>query len=176
MLYMVEMDLGPRELLAEFHAWYGGHIRMLLTIPGFISAQRFGGVDADGRAFPRRVLARERRCPSRAGPIATRPDRHPRANGARASGTGTRNLLDGLDAAPEVARTGWLVLTDRLTEAAAPLPPSCVRLRPIGLDRTIVERGFDHGDGEPPAAPSSSADRVTRVLRPLTPIMRATDR
>src|SRR5580658_5569396 len=43
-IYMVEMDmrLGDRE--AEWHAWYLAHIKVLLSVPGFRTSQRFQSI------------------------------------------------------------------------------------------------------------------------------------
>src|SRR5438105_14396718 len=50
MIYMVEMDFPHPERLAEWHAWYLAHIRVLLTVPGFRASQRFEAItDATSR-------------------------------------------------------------------------------------------------------------------------------
>ena len=41
MLYMVEMDLPDRSQIADWHAWYAGHIATLLSVEGYYGAQRF---------------------------------------------------------------------------------------------------------------------------------------
>ena len=168
MLYIVEMELPDRSLIDEWHRWYEGHIRMLLTVPGFLTAQRFESMTPAASPFvavysleSADVITSEA-YRSKAGPGSTGKWRELMTNW-------NRNLLEGVDRAPAVAQDGWLGIIDRRTTSAPPLPPGYVALRPVGLDRSIVERGLLAGskDATPPQARDDDALRV-RVCRPLT--------
>jgi hypothetical protein len=171
MLYMVEMDLPDASQLAEWHAWYDAHLRKLLSVPGFLSAQRFQSLhpaDAPyiaiyGIAGPHVISSPEYR--ARAGPESTGRWRSMMTNWKR-------NLLAGLDHAPQVPLEGWLAVIDRRADDAPPLPAGVPSLRPVGLDCSMVERGLRIGTrGDPPQARAERAWQV-RVCRPLTPFMK----
>lgn len=50
--YVVRCDFPRADLLAEWDRWYVGHIELLLSVPGFLGAQRFHAPGAsDGRPF-----------------------------------------------------------------------------------------------------------------------------
>ena len=81
-----------------------------------------------------------------------------------------RNLVEGPLADMDVADGGWIVLIDRQTDDAPPLPKSFVSLKPIGLDGTFVERGAAvGGSGETPPAPARHAGWVVRRFHPVHP-------
>ena len=174
--YMVEMDY-PHETVAEraaFDAFYRRHIDMLLTIPGFLTAQRFHCPAATRAPFLAlyrhtgpEVLASEAYT-SKAGRMSVDPDfRVNMTNWDRnlvqgPAGTGTPDLA--------VEMGGAMTLIDRLTAEAAPLPPGYVPLEVVGLDRTIAQRGAAVGDTAPP----SSADGwEVRVWQPIHPVRRS---
>lgn len=84
-----------------------------------------------------------------------------------------RNVLDGLERAPEVPPGGWLAIMDRRTISAPPLPEGFIALRPVALDCSIVERGlmFGHEGSAPPAA-RAEKDCHLRVCKPITPLLK----
>ena len=134
--YMVEMDY-PHETAAQretFDAYYWRHIDMLLTIPGFMTAQRFHCADTDRAPFLAlyrlsgpEVLTSEAYM-SKAGRMSVHPDFREyisdwdrnlvqgRADGGEEGGGAA---MDGPDLATAMDDT--LVLIDRLTPDAAPL-------------------------------------------------------
>ena len=42
MFYTVEMNFPYPERQSEFDTWYAAHLQKIITVPGFLSAQRFG--------------------------------------------------------------------------------------------------------------------------------------
>lgn len=172
--YMVEMDY-PHETAEEraaFDAFYQRHIDMLLTIPGFLTAQRFhceGATRAPFLALYRHtgpeVLASEAYT-SKAGRMSVEADfRVNMTNWDRnlvqgPAGTGTPDL------AVEMGEAFTLI--DRLTADAPPLPDDTIPLEVIGLDKTVAQRGVAMDDNPP-----SPADGwEIRVWRPIHPVRR----
>ena len=145
--YMVEMDY-PHETQAEreaFDQFYQHHIDMLLSIPGFLSAQRFHCVEAIRAPF----LALYRLV----GPEVLTSDAYTSKAG-RMSVDPTirvnmknwdRNLVRGPEGTsdPDIAvgMDNVLMLVDRLTDDAPPLSTDLIPLEIIGLDYTVVQRG-----------------------------------
>jgi hypothetical protein len=174
MIYMVEMDFRNTARQEAWEAWYLGHIGRLLTVPGFRASQRFRAVVETASPY----LALHEVASAEIFESAAY-----RAKGGRAS-TGEwqaqmtnwhRNLLDGLDATPEVPADSHLVV---LHEACS-LPDRVLRdvaidwLTGIGLDRTVDQIGLAVvGDPAPFLEPARRDPRV-RVFRPLTAKLRA---
>lgn len=164
---MPEMDMADAALLDAWHAWYSAHLDKLLSIPGFRSAQRFMATTPHAAPYVAiyaidhaGVLASDA-YKAKAGPASAGEWRARMTNWRR-------NLFEGLDDAPRIAEGGWLAVIDRASDAAPPLPAGCHRLRPLGLDRSVVERGLlagTRGDAPPRASPN------VRVCRPLTPFL-----
>ena len=184
--YMVEMDY-PHQSAAEraaFDAFYQRHIDMLLTIPGFLTAQRFYCPDATRAPF----LALYRLAgpgvmtsdayTSKAGRMSVDPD-------FRINMTNwDRNLAQGPAGSeqPDLAidMTGTLTLIDRLTADAPALPPEFTPLEVVGLDCTIAQRGALVRAGE--AGGGGAGDRLPsapeggweiRVWQPIHPVRRS---
>ena len=151
--YMVEMDY-PHETAAQretFDAYYWRHIDMLLTIPGFMTAQRFHCADTDRAPFLAlyrlsgpEVLTSEAYM-SKAGRMSVHPDfreyisdwdRNLVQGSADGGEEGGGAAVDGPDLATAMDDT--LVLIDRLTPDAAPLAHGIAALDVIGLDRTAA--------------------------------------
>ena len=177
--YMVEMAYpdrhGPGR--AAYDGFYERHISMLLTIPGFLSAQRFESLEearapflAVYRLADVGVLER----PSyrtRAGRLSVPEEFRERMR------NWDRNLLQGEVGALEVpsgddgADSSGPVLTvlDRLDPSAPALPEGCSALEVIGLDRTIAERGVRIG---PPWELAALPRCTVRNFRPIHPLRR----
>ena len=174
--YMVEMDY-PHETPAErerFDAYYWRRIDMLLTIPGFMTAQRFYCADTDRAPF----LALYRLAgpdvltsdayTSKAGRMSVDPDFRAYISGW------DRNLVQGPagSGGPDLATAmgDTMTLIDRLTPDSAPLPEGIVPLEVIGLDRTIAQRGVAE---EAAAELSQPADGWSvRVWQPIHALRR----
>jgi hypothetical protein len=172
-LYIVELDMPHDDLLSEWHEWYSGHIRKLLTIPGFVSAQRFDALsDARSRYVTIYSIAGSEVITgeiyqTRAGPRSAAPWDARMTNWRR-------NLFEGIDHLAEVPLDSWVALLDRERNEAPKLNDAYVPLTPAGLDRSVVERGLHLGaPSEPPPPASAAAGASLRILRPITSLFRA---
>ena len=104
-IYSVEMHSPHPERLAEWHAWYLAHIRVLLTVPGFRASQRFEAVVGTHLHYlalhevESAALFDSEAYRSRGGPASTGEWRQLQTNWHR-------NLLEGLDQTPAVPADG----------------------------------------------------------------------
>lgn len=140
MLYMVEMDLPDRSRIADWHAWYNGHIGKLLTVDGYDGGQRFEAVTPTESPF----LAIHDVC----GPELFTSKGYTTTGGP--SGTGEwrtlmsnwhRNLYDGMATMPEVGVSQLLAMVGD----GAAVPPAYASqvqwVEGVGLDGSIPRRG-----------------------------------
>ena len=173
MLYMVEMDLADRSVIGEWQAWYAEHVRKLLTVPGFLAAQRFEATHRTASPFVAIYSVVD------AGVLSSAPYRARFGPDSAAAWRDRmtnwkRNLLDGIGEMPEVSAGGWLAIHDRLAPEAPPLHPSFTSLKSLGLDQSIVERGLlAGGHGQAAPQPHERAESALRVCKPLTGKSRA---
>lgn len=174
--YMVEMDY-PHETAAQrdtFDAYYARHIDMLLTIPGFLTAQRFYCANTASAPFLALyrlagpdVLTSEAYT-SKAGRMSVHPDFRAYIS------DWDRNLVQGRagsggpDLVPAMGDT--MTVIDRLTPDAAPFPDDVMPLDVIGLDRTIAQRGVVQNDWG--RQPGSRDGWDIRAWQPIHPVRR----
>mgnify|MGYP007046970560 CR=1 FL=1 len=165
---MVEMRYPLEDDRAAFNEFYAKHISMLLTIDGFLSAQRYECAHEAKAPFmaiyrlrDRHVLSSENYT-SKAGRSSVDP-------AFRAKMTNwDRNLVEGDIADMDVAENGWMVLIDRATPESPPLPVGFTPLRIVGLDASIAERGVMIGDGgAPPAVEALASGWTVRIFHPV---------
>ncbi|MGE5268196.1 MAG: hypothetical protein ACM3JG_00845 [Thiohalocapsa sp.] len=173
MIYMVEMDFPHPERLAEWHEWYLAHVRVLLTVPGFRASQRFEAVvpmvapylalhEVESAAMFDSPAYR-----SRGGPGSVGEWRELQTNWHR-------NLLDGVDATPEVPEGGHLLLLREARDIALPEPVGVTWLRGVGLDGTIAECGLAVVEYAAPFAALAGRDPRVGLYRPISEKLRAT--
>ena len=175
--YMVEMDYPCETELdrVAYDAFYDRHIAMLLSIPGFLSAQRFECTHAARAPFlaiyrvAEPAVMTSEAYTSTAGRLSVPEDFRKRMI------NWDRNLVQAVvddvadpDAGIDVAATETLTLIDRLTDDAPALPDDFTPLEVVGLDRTIAERGVRIGDSGAPVA--GREGWIVRSFRPLQPI------
>jgi hypothetical protein len=178
---MVQMQMGDRTLLSQYHAWYREHVRKLVSIPGFLSGQRFESTTPSPSPFlavynldSAGVLTSEHYTKT-AGPDSTK-EWKPRLS------NWYRDLLEG-PSIPSVPPDGWLAILDRHTDTAPSLPAQCIKLNPVriklsptGLEHIIVERGvMTGGPQDSPPSTSENADLSARDFRPLSPMVKSTE-
>jgi len=136
---MSESGLTDTAREPEWDAWYVEHLRIMLTVPGILSAQRFK-VETPGRP------------PSLAIYTVASADvfRDPYYLSVRGMGEWLplidrryyrRNLFEGLDAAPEVTEGQVLVVADRERPDDSP-GIKLAWLKAAGLDRSTPYRGI----------------------------------
>jgi hypothetical protein len=169
---MVEMDFPHPERLAEWHDWYLAHIRVLLSVPGFRASQRFQAILPAAAPY---LALHEVSGPemfdspayrSRGGPASTGEWRHLQTNWRR-------NLLEGLDATPDVPADSRLLLLDEARDAKLPPGPNVTWLRGVGLDRTLTECGLVVLSDPAPLLDLSRRDSRVRLYRPISEKIRA---
>jgi hypothetical protein len=138
MIFTSESGLTDPTRLADWDAWYRGHLAAMATVPGISSAQRFRALDAGPP-------------PSLAMYSVASPDVFDSAIYLRTRGMGPflsvvdermhrRNLFEGLDAAPDLPAGGILLVADR--GAVEPAREGLVWLRVVALDRSVPYRGI----------------------------------
>jgi len=111
-IYMVEHTFALPELEAEWNAWYGGNLQVLLSVPGIGSAQRFRVAETS----PPRYMAMY----TVAGPEVFESDAYRNAGGGGANSmrfrpayrVWVRNLFAGIETAPEVQPAQRLLALD----------------------------------------------------------------
>jgi hypothetical protein len=171
MIYCVELAFAQPAREREWSDWYSRHLGVLLSVPGFGSAQRF-------------VSVTPCRAPYLAAYSVTSAevfDSGPyRARGGRASPgewvplmiNWDRNVFDGCVEMPAVAADQYLAVVDRppqaLAQCSIPLQP----LQCVGLDRTVASRGIAVLSASEYAGYAALAGEDLRFYRSLTPQLR----
>lgn len=167
MIFMSQSGLLEPARLAQWDAWYVEHLRIMRTVPGITSAQRFL-TDSAGHS------------PSLAMYTVASPDvfRDPYYLSVRGMGEWQplidtryyrRNLFSGLDQAPRVAAGAVLLVADRgqpdpsLGSPIAPATWTMTWLQATGLDMSTPYRGI--AVAAPGAAGGSGAVGVA-IYRP----------
>jgi hypothetical protein len=167
MIYMVEMGFPHPERLGEWHEWYMSHIRVLLTVPGFRGSQRFEAVVDNPSPYlalhevASADLFQSDAYRSRGGPTSVGEWRSLQTNWHR-------NLLDGLDEAPEVAADAHLLLLRDAREVALPAAIAVDWLRGAGLDSTVKECGLAVLQDPAPVISLARGDDRVRIFRPIS--------
>ena len=139
MIFMSQSGLSDPTREQDWDAWYVEHLRIMLTVPGISSAQRFK-TDAPGYS------------PSLAMYTIASAEvfGDPYYQSVRGMGDWLpliqkqhyrRNLFEGLDAAPDVAGDCVLVVADRDSPAEIP-GVALTWLAAAGLDRSTPYRGI----------------------------------
>jgi len=168
--YMVEMHYPASEDRALFDKFYNKHITMLLTIDGFLSAQRYETTHEARAPFLAVYKLRDTgvmestNYTSKAGRTSVNPTFRDKMS------NWDRNLVQGDIDNMDVPDGGCMVLIDRTTPDSPPLPDDFTALEIVGLDATIVQRGVriaQNGDSTLPDAPVDGW--TMRTLRPLHP-------
>lgn len=169
MIYMVDHIFADPALEPEWHEWYGGYLKKLVSVPGIHSAQRFKMVGA----VPSRYLAMY---------SIDSADVYESAGYKAIGGGGSqskrfhpvyrlwiRNLFDGAARAPEVKQDQRVLVWDRDTrDVEGPLGSRATWLESVGLHKTTKYRALvvlDAGEATP-AIPES------RLYDPFTPVLK----
>ncbi|MCB1742000.1 MAG: hypothetical protein KDK91_16620 [Gammaproteobacteria bacterium] len=167
--YMVEMHYPLDEDRARFNAFYDKHISMLLTIDGFLSAQRYECTHEATAPFLAVYGLRAPEVMTSEG-YTSKAGRNSVDPVFRAKMTNwDRNLVQGEIDDMDVPEGGWLILIDRQTEASPPLPADYASLKVVGLDSTIVERGVRIGHSGTPPQVDRNDGWIVRTFRPVHP-------
>jgi hypothetical protein len=141
-IYMVQHAFSRPEWEEEWNAWYGGNLKVLLSVPGFKFGQRFKAVDGS----PPRYMAVY---------TVESPDVFESRAYLDAGGGGTnsqrfrpaytvwiRNLFEGVDAAPEVRHGECLICVDSADKKIDLPGVPLTWLHSTGFHRTTPYRGI----------------------------------
>ncbi len=140
MIFMSQSGLTAPQQQAAWDAWYLEHLHIMLTVDGIDSAQRF-------------ELCHGHTSPSLAIYTIDSPEVFQDAYYLSIRGMGTwlplidrnhyhRNLFAGLDRAPEVPDTSWLLVADRPEPEPMLYGIAWIWLEAVGLDRSTPYRGL----------------------------------
>lgn len=160
MIFMSQSGLTDTARTADWDAWYVEHLRLMATVPGIYSAQRFR-TETEGYS------------PSLAmyGIAGSEVFTDPYYLSVRGMGEWLplidrryykRNLFSGLDRAPAVRMDQVLLIADRDREDAALADLGLTWLTVAGIDRSTPLRGIAVADAAP------SARFGLAVYRPVT--------
>ncbi len=170
MIFVSQTGVTDATREAQLDQWYIEHLRIMATVPGVSSAQRF---KTDTPGFP----------PSFAIYSVASPAVFDDPYYLSVRGMGEwlplidrryyqRNLFEGLEHAPLVADEERLLVADRAQPGGAIGGIEFIWLKSIGLDRSTPYRGIAVVD----AAQLPSLDSTVAVYRPVTPRMAGTVR
>ena len=167
LIFMSQSGLTDTTRAEDWDIWYLDHLRIMVSVPGISSAQRFL-TDSPGEP------------PSLAmytvpGPAIFEDPYYRSVRGMGAwldlidRAQYRRNLFDGLAEAPAVADGERLVVADRDApdDALADLPMTWLAC--VGIDRSTVTRGIAV---VPAAAQAGLAGRRVAIYRPATGVVR----
>jgi hypothetical protein len=172
MIYCVELAFSEPAREAEWSTWYSQHLGVLLSVPGFSTAQRFESLApcrapylaaysvASGEVFE---CAPYRQRGGRGSPGAWAP----------LMINWDRNLFDGLIQMPEVKPGEILIVADNASNALANFPVKPHLLHCVGLDRTVINRGMAVLSAQEHAALATPASEQIRFYKPITPQLHA---
>ena len=165
MIFMSQSGLTDTRRAADWDLWYVEHLRIMLSVPGISSAQRF-------------VTDAQDRSPSLAmySIAGAEVFDDPYYRSVRGLGEWQplvdrryyqRNLFSGLERAPAVDRASYLLVADRPAEDGTLADLNLTWLTCIGIDRSTAVRGI--GVVATPPAPRPGV----AVYRPVTECMRS---
>jgi len=171
MIYMVELDwqFDDQAREAEWEKWYEEHLNLLLSVPGFGSAQRVRAVTPMNSAnmaiysINSMDVFESERYRAVAGPRSSKEYHSALSNWFR-------NAYEGAAMAPKIANDELLILLDSNGEASQALPWPTTWLTAAGFERKPARRGFavikknelDKARGLGPGL---------RIFEPLTPYL-----
>jgi hypothetical protein len=142
MIYMVEHTFSLPELEDEWNSWYSGNLRVLLSVPGIDSAQRFR---VPATTPPRYMAMYTLSGPEVFDSAAYRDAGGGGANSVRfrpAYQVWVRNFFAGIDEAPEVGAGQYLVTVDA-TQPRHDVPGVVLQWgRAVALHMTTPFRGL----------------------------------
>ena len=165
MIYLVECNFINPSIEEDWNTWYSAHLRDLLSIEGFSTAQRFRSF-ASGFPTYRALYAVE-------SAAVFSSDSYARKKGGRfpeewrsSIVDWRRNLFAGLDAPPAVQQDECLVLA---TDQSVCVDLALTSLHAIALDKSSPLLGIGVVSREQGVQISKSRDSRIIVSEPITP-------
>lgn len=168
MLYVVEMDFVAPNRQAEWDAWYLEHLHVLLSVPGFHTAQRFVCL-APWRAPWLAIYSVDSPEVFESAPYRARGGRDSTGEWKPFMRNWDRNVFDGLARAPAVGFDQVLLLADAEPASDHNLGIDFHWLESVGLDRTLARRGLAVVDAALGRRLASAQSETLRAYRPLMP-------
>lgn len=140
MIFMSQSGLTDTARAAEWDAWYLDHLRIMLTVPGIHTAQRF---QTSSPGYPPSLAMY-----SLDGPHVFQDPYYLSVRGLGEwqalidRGYYRRNLFSGLERAPEVGAGACLIVADRQREDRVLSDLAMTWLACVGIDRSTPLRGI----------------------------------
>ena len=171
-IYMVQHAFSRPDWEEEWNAWYAGNLKVLMSVPGFRTGQRFKALDGS----PPRYMAVY---------AVDSPDVFVSKRYMDAGGGGTnsqrfrpayqvwiRNLFEGIDAAPEIRDGEYLVSVDSDARGLDVPGAQLTWLESTGFHKTTPYRGIGVASGNQAGALRMMTNvtlyrPITRQLGPL---------
>lgn len=140
MIFMSQSGLADAARERDWDAWYAEHLRIMMTVPGISSAQRFKTESRDYSpslamyTIASAAVFQDPYYQSVRGmgdwrPLIQKEHHH-------------RNLFEGLDAAPDVAEDSVLIVADRDRPGPGPQGVTLTWLKTVGIDLSTPYRGI----------------------------------
>ena len=166
MLYMVEMDFTQPARQSAWNAWYLQHLQVLLSMPGFRTAQRFLCTTPHVAPYLA-VYSVDSAEVFTTDAYRARGGRDSTGEWKSTMASWDRNLFSGIDRAPAVYDGELLLMTEDTDADASCGEIAFSWLTAAGLDRTVAKRAIAVAQ-EPQAQhlARASAGRI-RAYRPL---------
>jgi hypothetical protein len=172
MIYCVELAFSEPAREAEWSAWYSEHLGILLSVPGFSTAQRFVST-APCRAPYLAAYSVASGDVFESAPYKQRGGRGAPGSWVPLMINWDRNLFDGLTDMPAVRLDQYLAVVDMAPAELAKFPVNLHRLNCAGLDRTVQSRGIAVLSMDEHATWAARANEHIRCYRTLTPQLHA---
>jgi len=172
MLYMAECGFTDPAQEEAWNEWYGGRrLDELLSVPGFLTSQRFKAVTPVASPY---VAIHTIDGP---GVFTSKAYKAMSGGGfqgwQRYIGNWKRNLFTGLGIAPGVAMEEFLAMTDGLPEETQRLGIRFTWLQNAGLDGSVPQRGIARLDAAQARALGPLSRFPLAIYAPLSPRKRS---
>jgi hypothetical protein len=171
MIYCVEMAFSQPAREREWSEWYTHHLGVLLSVPGFSTAQRFQSI-APCRAPYLAAYSVTSGDVFESVPYQQRGGRASPGEWVPLMINWDRNLFDGLTQMPEVAPHQTLALLDAAPDDIAQCALKLQPMHCVGLDRTVASRGIAVLSADEHAQWAARSIEGMRFYRALTPQLR----
>ena len=165
MLYMVELDFTEPSRLAEWNAWYLQHLQILLSVPGFRTAQRFLCTTPHPAPYLA-VYTVDSADVFESAAYRARGGRDSTGDWKSSMVNWDRNVFDGVDRLPAVRVEELLLLTDDPAVQAHGRIAFSTMIA-VGLDRTVARRAIAIADASQGGRVAEASRGTVRAYRPL---------
>lgn len=169
MLYVVELDFTEPTRKAEWDAWYMEHVDILLSVPGFHTAQRFVCLTPWSAPYLA-IYTAESLEVFESAPYRARGGRDSTGEWKSLMVNWDRNVFAGIDRAPAVTAGQLLLLTEADPAAVASAQIDFSWLEVVGLDRTVPRRGLAVVEEIRGRYRAGDGQGLVRAYRPTMPL------